>query len=124
MGDLKRAVKRTVRHVTDSMKNTISHPLDAINPYAHFKDKVGQLSRLNESFKEGSFQIAEKLGYEKAGLSPKSEKTKQQLAAAIEPVVPIADDEELRRARRRRIASQPRAGRASTILSGEDDTLG
>lgn len=73
---------------------------------------------------EGSKQIAEKLGYEKAGVTPKSDSTKQQLAAMAEPVLPVADDEELRRSRRRRISSQPRAGRASTILTSDDDTLG
>ncbi len=83
-------------------------------------------SNLFESMKEGSKRIGETLGYEKAGVTPKSDKTKRQLAAANtpEPVIPIADEEELRKARRRRIASQPRAGRASTILTSDDDTLG
>lgn len=82
------------------------------------------VKRLFHSMKEGSKQIGEFLGYEKAGVTPKSDKTKRQLAAMVEPVIPIADEEELRRARRRRIASQPRGGRASTILTSEDDTLG
>lgn len=96
MGDLKRAAKRTV------------HSIKKVWGDAY----------------EGSKQIAEKLGYERAGVSPKSEKTKQQLAAMVQPVIPMPDEEELRRARRRRIASQPRAGRASTILTSDDDTLG
>lgn len=81
-------------------------------------------SNVLESMKEGSRQIGEKLGYESAGVTPKSDKTKQMLADAVPPVMPIADDEELRRTRRRRAASAPRSGRASTILSNEDDTLG
>lgn len=82
------------------------------------------VKRVFHSMKEGSKQIGEALGYEKAGITPKSDKTKRQLDAMVEPVVPIADDEELRRARRKRIAGQPRAGRASTILTSDDDTLG
>lgn len=100
MGDLKRGVKSTVRSIGK------------------------KLSQTYESMKEGSKQIGEALGYEKAGVTPKSDKTKRKLAAAMPITVPVADEEELRRARRRRIASAPRAGRASTILSNDDDTLG
>lgn len=102
MGDLKRGIKST------------------------FKSVGKKLSQTFESMKEGSKQIGEVLGYEKAGVTPKSDKTKRMLAAANmpEPVMPIADDEELRRARRRRLAGAQRSGRASTILSGDDDTLG
>jgi hypothetical protein len=71
---------------------------------------------------EGSKKIAEKLGYESAGVTPPSKDT---LAARAEPpVAPMPDDEELGRARRRRLAgSAGRTGRASTILS-DDDRLG
>lgn len=100
MGDLKRGIKRGFRSIRKRVSQTW------------------------ESMKEGSKRIGETLGYEKAGVTPKSDKTKRELAAMVEPVMPIADEDELRRARRRRIASQPRAGRAATILSGEDDTLG
>lgn len=123
MGDLKRAAGRGFRH----LKNSVSHGLstDSLNPFSrdfkYIKERAGNLAG---SMKEGSLQIAEKLGYEKAGVTPKSDKTKQQLASMVEPIIPMADEEELRRARRRRIAAQPRAGRASTILSGEDDSLG
>lgn len=102
MGDLKRGAKTLIRSPGHWLKN-------------QFK-----------SMKEGSRQIGEKLGYEQAGITPKSDSTKQMLAAANapEPVMPIADDEELRRARRRRAGSAQRSGRASTILSNNDDTLG
>lgn len=100
MGDLKRGAKSTVKSLGK------------------------KLSQTYESFKEGSKQIGEVLGYEKAGVTPKSDKTKQMLADAVPPVMPEADDEELRRSRRKRVASAPRSGRAATILSNDDDTLG
>lgn len=74
---------------------------------------------------EGSKKIAEKLGYEKAGATPASKDT-LEARAALEPVVtPMPDDEELGRARRRKLAgSSGRSGRAATILSSDDDRLG
>ena len=44
-------------------------------------------------------------------------------AAANEPIMPIADDEELARAKRKSLARRNR-GRASTILSSDAETLG
>lgn len=100
MGDLKRGFKRGLR----SIKKAGKHAL--------------------RSFKEGSKQIGEALGYGSVGVV--SDKTKREIAAANapEPAIPIADEEELRRARRRRLAGQPRSGRASTILTSDEDTLG
>lgn len=98
MGDLKRGTQRGFRSVRKAASSVF------------------------ESMKEGSKQIGEFLGYEKAGVTPKSDKTKRMLADAVAPVIPMPDDEELRRARRRR--PRPSSGRAATILSGEDDTLG
>jgi hypothetical protein len=102
MGDLKRGIKRGFKSVRKAVSGTW------------------------ESMKEGSKKIGETLGYESAGITPKSDKTKRMLAEANAqpPAVPMPDEEELRKARRRRIASQPRAGRASTILSSDEDTLG
>jgi hypothetical protein len=100
MGDLKRGARTLVR-----------------SPGHWFKNQW-------KSMKEGSRQIGEVLGYEKAGVTPKSDSTKQMLAANAEPVLPIADDEELKRARRRRAGSTQRTSRASTILSSNEDTLG
>ena len=78
-----------------------------------------------ESMREGSKKIGEVLGYEKAGVTPKSDATKRKLAAAIPPVIPMPDEEDLRRQRRRRLSGQAQAsGRAATILSQEDDQLG
>lgn len=49
-------------------------------------------------------------------------------AAAPTPgpqIMPLADDEAVKRARRRSVADQmQRGGRTSTMLSGESDTLG
>lgn len=100
MGDLKREAKRTVKSIGKKLSQTF------------------------ESMKEGSKQIGEFLGYERAGVTPKSDKTKAMLAAAVEPVIPMADEDELKRSRRRRYAAATRSGRASTILSGDDETLG
>lgn len=98
MGDLKRGIKKPFKWIG-----------------GQFKDAL-----------EGSKQIAERLGYERAGITPKSDSTKAMLAAANagDPAIPIADDEELRRARRRRYAGAARTGRAATVLSEEDDLLG
>lgn len=46
-----------------------------------------------------------------------------QKAAADEPIMPLADEEELARAKRKGLARRNR-GRASTILSSESETLG
>jgi hypothetical protein len=100
MGDLKRGAKKAVKSVGDFFSDTW------------------------ESFKEGSKRIGETLGYEKAGVTPKSDKTKRQIAASIPPVIPMPDEEDLRRQRRRRLAGQAGAGRAATILSEDDDQLG
>ena len=100
MGELKRGARKLIH-----------------SPGRWFKDQFN-------SMKEGSRQIAEQLGYEKAGVTPKSERTKQMLADAVPPVMPEADEEELRRAKRRRVASASRGGRAATILTNDDDTLG
>lgn len=83
------------------------------------------IKRTWSSMYEGSKKIAEKLGYESAGVTPASKDT-LAARAAMEPVVtPMADEEELRRSRRRRLAGTAgRTGRASTILSGEEETLG
>lgn len=43
--------------------------------------------------------------------------------AANAPVMPIADDEELQRSRKKRLARRNR-GRASTILASDAETLG
>lgn len=46
-------------------------------------------------------------------------------APAPAPTMPIADDEAVRRAKRRSIAMQlARGGRSSTILTGDGDKLG
>lgn len=45
-------------------------------------------------------------------------------AQAEEPVMPIADDESLRRARRRSNQRRRNQGRASTILGSDAETLG
>jgi hypothetical protein len=53
-----------------------------------------------------------------------SGKKKKPEAPAPGPVVmPLADDEAVRRARRRSM-STPRAGRTSTMLTADSDTLG
>lgn len=96
MGDLKRAFKRGVRSVKKWADDAL----------------------------EGSKQIGENIGFASVGLM--SNKTKRRMAAANAepPTVPLPDEEELRRARRRRLAGQPRTGRASTILTSDEDTLG
>lgn len=76
------------------------------------------------SFEDGSKQIGEALGFESAGVTPKSDKTKAAIRANTPPTIPMADEEALRRDRRRRLAGQAERGRASTILSQEDDYLG
>lgn len=77
------------------------------------------------SFEDGSAQIGEALGYQSAGVTPKSDKTRAAERAAIPPVIPVPDEEALRRDRRRRLAgSVGRTGRAATVLSQEDDLLG
>lgn len=43
--------------------------------------------------------------------------------AANQPIMPIADEEELQRSRKKRLARRNR-GRASTILASESETLG
>lgn len=83
---------------------------------------VGSIKKVVKDGVEGSKQIAEKLGYGAAGVQ--SDATKEAIAASTPPTIPEADDEELRRARRRRVASGARAGRAATILTSDDDTLG
>lgn len=98
MGDLKRGTKSTLRSIRKKVSQTF------------------------ESMKERSKQIGEVLGYEKAGITPKSDKTKRMMAEAEPTIIPMADEEELRRTRRRR--PRPSSGRAATILSSEDDTLG
>jgi hypothetical protein len=101
MGDLKRGAKKAVSWVGD------------------------RVSEFVEFSKEGSKRLGEYLGYEKAGLSPKSDKTKREIAAATPPVIPMPDEEDLRRQRRRRLAGEAgRSGRAATILSQDDDQLG
>lgn len=67
---------------------------------------------------EGSRQIGETLGY-----GTTSKKTKRRIAAAQGPVIPMPDEEEIRRARRRRYAGAQRSGRASTILSQSDEDM-
>lgn len=44
-------------------------------------------------------------------------------AAADEPIMPLADEEELQRAKKKSLARRNR-GRASTILSTDSETLG
>lgn len=52
-------------------------------------------------------------------------KKKPKAAPTPEPVMPIADDEDVRRARRRSITKQlQRGGRESTILSDSSTRLG
>lgn len=82
------------------------------------------VSHLWNSFKEGSKQIGEALGYEKAGVTPKSDKTKRAIAAAAPQVIPMPDEETLRRSQRKGYAGLSRSGRASTVLTQQDDTLG
>lgn len=100
MGELKRGARKLLH-----------------SPGRWFKDQF-------DSMKEGSRQIGEKLGYEKAGITPKSDSTRQMLASQQQPIIPLPDEEELQRNRRRRAGSAQRSGRASTILSNDDDTLG
>lgn len=100
MGDLKRGAEKAVNWVGD---------------------KVGNVWH---SFEEGSKQIGEALGFEKTGLTPKSDSTKRKIAASRPQIVPMPDEDELRRAQRRRLAGQVVSGRASTVLTQQDDTLG
>lgn len=68
---------------------------------------------------EGSKKLGRVLGYDKAfkGLA--------KPPPPGPPVAPMPDTEDLQRARRRRLGSMSRSGRASTILSDTtDDTLG
>lgn len=75
------------------------------------------------SFEDGSKQIGEAFGG--SDITGKSDKTKRKIEAATPPVIPEADDDVLRRERRRRLAGQAgRSGRAATILSQDDDQLG
>lgn len=82
-----------------------------------------------DSMKEGSLQIAKGLGYEKAGITPAPKSTianrKRALEASMPKVIPMPDDEELKRTSRRRQQRRNR-GRESTILSmgGDSETLG
>lgn len=88
------------------------------------KDVLQGAGDVFESMREGSKKIGEKLGYSKAGLSPKSDATKDAEFRARPLTIPMPDEEELRRAQRRRFSGQLTSGRASTVLTQQDDTLG
>jgi len=95
---------------------------DLAKPFKKMYKWIGDKS---QDMIEGSKQIGEVLGYEQAGITPKSHSTQSTIAAARPPVIPEADDDQLRRGRRRRLAGQAgRSGRAATILSQDDDQLG
>lgn len=66
------------------------------------------------------------LGAAASGLIPGKPEGSMPLPTLAAPkVMPTADDEAVKRAKRRSLAQQlQRRGRSSTILSGGDDTLG
>lgn len=75
---------------------------------------------------EGSKQLGEAIGFP----GVKSDHTKgeeEKIAAAqaeADRVMPIPDEEELKRVRRRRMSRQQGYGRSSTVLGGNSETLG
>jgi hypothetical protein len=80
-------------------------------------DIIKGVGQATQSMIDGSKKIARGLGYGKVvpSLNPK-------IAPPL--VVPMPDEQALQEAQRRRFAGQVTSGRASTVLTQQNDTLG
>jgi hypothetical protein len=96
----------------------MSFSFSDLNPVKQIKKAAKWVKKQVRYAKEGSLQIGEALGFDQ--LIPDSNRKKRMTAGVEAPVIPLPDEEEIRRARRRRYASAPRSGRASTILTETD----
>lgn len=80
-------------------------------------DVVKGVGQVTQSMVDSSKSIARHLGY---GTVVKSLNPK----APAPLIVPMPDEEALRQAERRKFSGKVTSGRASTVLTNQDDTLG